>query len=391
MTTTIGGVSSPSLNIENSADASPSVSSSATSAFSQEFQNELTGTALKGLNGLLASALAATLKRLDDRLGAVSWPESGTGGSAKSSSGSTSASSGSAATTSSKSSALSTVASTFGGFDPQALTTLAPGTYTLDYLAGKAAEDDGKGGGAMVIHVHSGDTWQDVLSRLARTLGTAGPAMLSRLVPVSRNVIRAPQKHARQEHCGAALGDAAPLRVSGPAAALADAVSDVLASYNEVGGLLARHAQGLGPKAASDWAGLALSRAASLGAVGVQRTGSSLWLSEETFLTALWSDPASTQATLSGADGLLPALRKRVDAALGGGGMLAAASAGVLPAKPSPVMSAGPGLLAAPSAPRTETEVEKAGQLLDRYDAGTENSLGGLDLGGTGGLVRRRG
>lgn len=65
---------------------------------------------------------------------------------------------------------------TFTGRDLSARATLAPGNYTLDYMAGSAER--------AVISVYGTDTWRDVLSRMARAFGSASPAMLSRLVPV---------------------------------------------------------------------------------------------------------------------------------------------------------------------------------------------------------------
>jgi hypothetical protein len=77
-----------------------------------------------------------------------------------------------------------------GGFDPQALTTLAPGVYTLDYMARVAAS--GGDGEQVEIPIYSSDTWADVLLRLSSALGSASPAMLSRLVPVSRSTVSTP-------------------------------------------------------------------------------------------------------------------------------------------------------------------------------------------------------
>jgi hypothetical protein len=80
------------------------------------------------------------------------------------------------------------------GFDPGAATTLAPGSYTLAYLLGPAqvgttpapgSEADGVSG-SVSIQVVSGDTWGDVLARMARVLGSASPAMAAQLVPAKR-------------------------------------------------------------------------------------------------------------------------------------------------------------------------------------------------------------
>lgn len=75
------------------------------------------------------------------------------------------------------------------GFDPEAPTTLAPGTYTLDYLVGPstvgAPSSVGESGSVSIL-VTSGDTWRDVLSRMASVLGSASPSMVARLVPARR-------------------------------------------------------------------------------------------------------------------------------------------------------------------------------------------------------------
>jgi len=452
MTITTGSISSPSLNIESAADASTSSGSlpapnalSAASALSANLQNSLPEATSSGLNGLLADTLAATLKRLDVRLDAVSWPESWPAASSKPDSPATSGTTtesaspdaGEAASTS-RTGTAATDAADFGAFDPEAPTTLAPGAYTLGYAAQPDSSQAGASGagGQAVIRVYSGDTWQDVLQRLARAEGSASMAMLSRLVPVSHLGMRLPAKDdggdipsnnsslntATWDSGG--LGEAAPMSMAGPAARLADALGDVLASYNEVGASLARNAQALKPGAAADWAGVAGSRTLALAAVGILGAGSPsasssssefsgpsassasfgpVWLSEESFLTALWSDPAAVQTTLSGPDGFLSALKGRTDAALGAGGaaLLASSAASPLSSPPSSSMSsstlapsdasAGPDFLAAPIGLRTEAEVEQGGKVLDIYDAGKDFSLDGLALGGAGALVRRQG
>ncbi|SNS23906.1 hypothetical protein SAMN04488503_3300 [Humidesulfovibrio mexicanus] len=71
------------------------------------------------------------------------------------------------------------------GFDPEAETTLAPGAYTLDYLVGPASGAAGESG-EVSIQVASGDTWGEVLARMARVLGSASPSMAARLVPATR-------------------------------------------------------------------------------------------------------------------------------------------------------------------------------------------------------------
>lgn len=76
------------------------------------------------------------------------------------------------------------------GFDPEAPTTLAPGSYTLSYLVGPAqvgtTPEPGSESGSVSIQVVSGDTWGDVLSRMAHVLGSASPALTAQLVPAKR-------------------------------------------------------------------------------------------------------------------------------------------------------------------------------------------------------------
>ncbi|GAB6127273.1 hypothetical protein [Humidesulfovibrio idahonensis] len=417
MTIATGSVSSPSLNIENTVDAgAPSVflpAPKTLAAANAELQNSLPEATPSGLNGLVFSTLAATFKRLDERLAAVSWPDSAStaasgnalANTAQGSGSGTSASAGAAGLTGTQSedAAIADV----GGVDPEALTTLAPGSYTLGY----AAAASGSGAEQAVIRVYGGDTWQDVLQRLSRVLGSASVGMLSRLVPVNRNALSLPQHETGQSaaaasgtgQADAALGEAAPMRVAAPVARLADALGDVLASYNEVGGLLAANVQAPREQAsktqtadeqtahaaaAADWTGLAAARAPALASVGVLRAGTSLWLSEESFLTAYWSDPAATRATLAGPEGLLTALQNRADEALGAGG---SALAGVASAASPTQNAAGPDMLAAPMAPKTEAQVERGGQVLDTYDDADNFSLDALGVGGAGALLRRQG
>jgi len=416
MTITTGGVSSPSLNIENAADASaPSVSFPALktlAAANADLQNSLPEATPSGLNGLVSSTLAATFKRLDERLAAVSWPDAASEAPSGNALASTAQGSGSGASASADAAGSSGTqskgaAAVAGGLDPEALTSLAPGSYTLGY----AAAASGSGAEQAVVRVYGGDTWQDVLQRLARVMGSASVAMLSRLVPVSRNALSLPQHETGQgadaasgtDQADAALGEAAPMSVAAPLARLADALGDVLASYNEVGGLLAANTQTANTQtanaqtadeqkvhaaAAADWTGLAAARAPALAAVGINRAGASLWLAEESFLTAYWSDPAATRAALAGPDGFLTALQNRTDEALGAGvSALAGASSAASPGR----NAAGPDLLAAPTTPRTEAEVERGGQVLDTYDTADNFSLDALGVGGAGTLLRRQG
>ncbi len=70
------------------------------------------------------------------------------------------------------------------GFDPEAETTLAPGTYTVAYAVGPASGS--VYGGEVSITVTAGDTWREVLASMANALGSASPAMAAQLVPARR-------------------------------------------------------------------------------------------------------------------------------------------------------------------------------------------------------------
>lgn len=353
------------------------------------------------------------------------------------------------------------------GFDPEAPTTLAPGSYTLDYLVGPttvgpSADSTGESG-SVSIQVSSGDTWQDVLSRMARVLGSASPALVARLVPAKRvwdlpdsaggghgladavglEVLPETRKNGwrlqlsgadaasdnllavlgldataqpgstaravidgqmRESATGSfsadsgrltlgvsgTFGEAAPVRVSQGATGLADALADVLSAYNEVGGLLARSGSELRPGVADGWTDLAASRADALRQVGVERASQALWLSEETFLTALLSRAEDVRNTLLGTDGFLPALQEKTRQALSDGeeggvsGWISAQAA-------ARAAESGPEQFQRALEARTEAQVEKSSQLLDLYDAGAGPSLDYFEIGNSGGLLRRRG
>lgn len=367
------------------------------------------------------------------------------------------------------------------GFDPEAPTTLAPGNYTLDYLVGPSTVGSPSSvgeAGSVSILVASGDTWQDVLSRMASTLGSASPSLVARLVPARRVYDLPTGEHGLTDATGlevqahtvksdwrlrlsgadaasegflAALGmdtladpgstaraaiggqqresasgtfsadsgrlslgvtgtfgEEAPVWVRQGAQSLAGALADVLASYNEVGGLLSRNAGEVKDTVVDDWTALAANRAQALGNIGVERASQALWLAEEDFLVALLARPAEVKDTLLGADGFLPALKERVEAGLFGAGGAAGGEGVSVPANvPGSVpggveswISHGAKARAeedafAPyrrsQAARTEVEVEKSNQLLDLYDAAGTAAPDFITIGGGGGIVRRQG
>ena len=70
------------------------------------------------------------------------------------------------------------------GFDPEAETTLSPGSYTIGYAMGPSSGNVYEGQAS--ITVTAGETWRQVLTAMANTLGSASPAMAAQLVPAKR-------------------------------------------------------------------------------------------------------------------------------------------------------------------------------------------------------------
>jgi len=346
------------------------------------------------------------------------------------------------------------------GFDPEAETTLAPGTYTLDYLVGPSSvgESESSAGesGSVSITVSSGDTWREVLARMASVLGSASPSLAARLVPAKRvydlptgehglvdatglevlsNTVKSgwrlrlsgadaasegllaalgmdrlaePGSSARaviggQERESASgtfsadsgrltlgvsstFGEAAPVRVSEGAQSLAGALADVLASYNEVGGLLFRNAGEVKAGVVDSWTRLAADRATALGSIGVERASQALWLAEEDFLVALFARPDEVRETLLGSDGFLPILKEKTAEALAGG-----VSGWISESATTRAEEAASAPYLRTLEVRTEAEVEKASQLLDVYDAASASTLDLFEPTSAGGILRRRG
>lgn len=69
-------------------------------------------------------------------------------------------------------------------YDPEATTTLTPGTYTVAYAAGPSSGSAYSG--EVSITVAAGDTWGEVLQHMANVFGSASPAMSAQLVPAKR-------------------------------------------------------------------------------------------------------------------------------------------------------------------------------------------------------------
>lgn len=351
---------------------------------------------------------------------------------------------------------------TSDAFDPDATTTVAPGTYTLSYTVGQ--EGDPSHSGDVSITVAAGDTWGEVLGQMARVFGSASPALAAQLIPARRvwdsadgayhelvdgqalEISQAETKAgwrtslsgadaagagflatlglnatARPGSDGVAavdgqtltragntftadrgrvvldvsetFGEAAPVSVTRPYERLADALSDVVSAYNDLRGLLlgnedvlrtGRDAWGREASLAESWRSPVAQRSAALAALGLLESGREkmLWLSAQEFLGALIERPEEVRAALAGPGGLLPELGARADKALADG-------AASLLRGPESFDAKNP--LAVPTGLRTETEVEKANQLLDLYDTGDAKVQDLFSRTGAGALLRRKG
>lgn len=353
-------------------------------AVSTDARDALSSNTTARLANVLASALTGALGRLAQRIDAVG--DAGALNSAAASArpggpASTSQQGNTASSDIERSAGLNaspeTASTTGSGLDPGALTTLAPGTYCL-----------GQQGGA-TIKVYSGDTWQDVLSRMARAFGSASATMVSQLVPARR----AQDSPWGARSAGADQGISADSGKTGWSLAqlpkLADALAEVLDSYNEVTDLLARNRGGVQPDALRHWTSAASERSAGLSSVGVGQTGQSLWLSEQDFLAAALAQPETVQRVLVGAGGLLPTLKAKAESALSA---LAGGQEPRLSAQSDGTSGQGGlDLLAVPLTARTELEVEKASQLLDLYDTKSDFDLGAAPGAGARTLVSKKG
>lgn len=347
-------------------------------------------------------------------------------------------------------------------YDPNAAAAIAPGTYTLSYGVGQG--DDPAYSGDVSITVNAGDTWSEVLGRMARAFGSASPALAARLVPAGRvwnspdgayhglaqgqaleisqavgklgwraslsgadaasaNLLKTLglNKTATPGNDGVSVvdgqtqtragntftadrgrvvldvaetfGEAAPVSVTGPYERLAERLTDVANAYNDLRGLMlgnedilrpGRDAKGREVGQAEAWRAPVRRRSSTLAALGLVETGRDrmLWLSAQDFLTALIGRPGEVRGALTGAGGLFTELAARAEKALADG-------AGSLLKGPESFAAENP--LAVRPGLRTETEVEKANQLLDLYDASKAESLDTLGNTGAGALLRRKG
>lgn len=145
-------------------------------------------------SGVLETALDRALRRLEARIGELSWPDSWQSFPATRLASTTASAADLSVTLAARDAApgshsvrVDTRAQATlyqsAGFDPDAPTTLAPGTYTLAWAVGSGGSG---GSGEAELVVNSGDTWADVLSRMARVFGSASPALVSRLTPAKR-------------------------------------------------------------------------------------------------------------------------------------------------------------------------------------------------------------
>lgn len=187
--------------------------------------------------GVLESALEGALRRLDAGISGLAWPDSWQSFPATRIASTTARAADLTASLASQDAALGShsvrvdtraQATLYqsAGFDPDAATTLAPGTYTIGWAVGSG--ESGTSGQAELVVV-SGDTWRDVFARMARVFGSASPAMVANLLPAKRVWNSADGEDRRLvEAVGVAIGSAgsgaaARLRLSG-----ADAASTAL-------------------------------------------------------------------------------------------------------------------------------------------------------------------
>jgi hypothetical protein len=350
-----------------------------------------------------------------------------------------------------------------GGYDTEALTTLAPGTYTVAYAAGPASGSVVDG--SVDITVNNGDTWGQVLAHMKSAFGSASAFMVSQLVPAKRawdsatgerhavvdatglevalsgpkpgwrlslsggdnatataNILSAlglnataqPGSDGRMVVDGresvrtpgafsadqgrvaldqsGVFGGMVPVSVLAPLGTLSQGLSDVVAAYNGLRGMLTKNADLVRPGLAEDWRAPVSDRASGLRDLGLVESGRDklLWLQAQDFVQALTDDPQAVRRTLlgdgGGNAGLLPELAQKAQDALsaGAGSLLLPQSA--FPARDS--------FLASPT-PRTELEIEKANQLLDLLDSAPGLATGPgpepSPWGGSGELLRRKG
>lgn len=203
------------------------------------------------------------------------------------------------------------------------------------------------------------------------------------------------------------FGEVVPVSVLAPLSTLSQGLSDVVTAYNGLRDLLTKNADLLRTGLAEDWRTPVSDRVLALKDLGLVEsgTGKALWLNVDTFVLALTDNAQAVRTTLLGdgnSTGLLPALAQMSQDALSAG-------AGSLLLPQSAFAQRDP-FLASPT-PRTESDIEKASQLLDLLDSapkigvglaagnstglasGISSGIGSepLSWGGGGGVLRRKG
>ncbi|PKN07015.1 MAG: hypothetical protein CVU73_14330 [Deltaproteobacteria bacterium HGW-Deltaproteobacteria-8] len=201
------------------------------------------------------------------------------------------------------------------------------------------------------------------------------------------------------------FGEVVPVSVLAPLSTLSQGLSDVVTAYNGLRDILTKNADLLRTDLAEDWRTPVTDRVLDLKSLGLVEsgTGKALWLNADTFVQALTDNSQAVRSTLLGdsSTGLLPELAQMAQDALSAG-------AGSLLLPQSAFAQRDP-FLASPT-PRTESDIEKASQLLDLLDsapkiggslvAGSSTGLAsGISSGigaeplswGGGGVLRRKG
>jgi len=308
---------------------------------------------------------------------------------------------------------LSLMKNTFGSASPSMTAQLVPARRVWDSATDERHEvvdatgleialNDPKPGWRLSLSGgDNGNETDNILSTLGLN-ATAQPGSDGRMVIDGRDRVRTPGAYTADQGRVAldqsgTFGEIVPVSVLAPLETLSQGLSDMVAAYNGLRGLLTRNADLLRvPRGttslAEDFRQPVADRALDLQGLGLVESGTGrlLWLNADTFVQALTSDPQGVRATLLGdggdEQGLLPELAQKAQDALSAGVESLLLPQSAFPARdpfaPSP-------------SPRTEAEIEKKSQLLDLLDSapGIAAGLGPepFSWGGGGTLLRRKG
>jgi len=236
----------------------------------------------------------------------------------------------------------------------------------------------------------------NILSALGLN-ATAQPGSDGRMVIDGRDQTRTPgtfiadQGRVVLDQSGT-FGETVPVSVIEPLNKLSQGLSDVVTAYNGLRDVLTRNADLLRPGLAEAWRQPVVKQALGLRDLGLVESGRSklLWFQAQGFVQALTTNPEAVRQTLLGngkdEKGLLPTLAGMAQDELKAG---LKDGVGSLLLPQSSFAQRDP-FLASPS-PRTESEIEKASQLLDLIEGSKPTALGPFPWEGGPGLLRRKG